>query len=173
MIAIVVHLLVIPIANVDGAVRADLDVHRPKPAIGARHGTGNVAGAKGGSVGNNVALHDPALHGFDPEQFAGVGRGQRPMIVNDEIVGETRFAAMRHGREVAIGIGIGERAVLLKTLLQITALYIMKPAGVTAIVPGENSSLTVDLAAERVAAALGEDLVNPFLRVIAPDVLSL
>ena len=47
LIAEVINLLVIPVAHVNRAVRAHLDVHRTEPTIVAGHGAGNVAGAEG------------------------------------------------------------------------------------------------------------------------------
>ncbi len=45
----------------------------------------------------------------------------------------------------------------------------MKPAGIAAIVAGEDASLGIDFDAKRVAATFGEDLVLPLFRVIPPD----
>ncbi len=77
-----------------------------------------------------------------------------------------------HGREIAEGEGVRQRPVLAEALLQIGALDVVKAARVAAVVAGEDAALRVDLQAEGVAAALGEDFVAARLRVIAPDELA-
>ena len=52
------------------------------------------------------------------------------------------------------------------------ALHVIKAAGVAAVVAGVDAALSVDLDAERIAAAFGEDLETLLLGMIAPDVLA-
>ena len=78
---------------------------------------------------------------------------------------------MSHRGEVAVGIRIRQRAVLVESLLVVTPLRVVKAARVAAVMAGEDSAFRVDLAAERVAASFGINLESTRGRVISPDEL--
>ena len=107
----VVDALLVHVAEVDGTVGADLDVNRAKPLVGAGDGSIDVGGLEGGRVGPNVALNDLALQGFDAEQSAVVAFGQLVGFVDDEVVSEPWHVVVFHGREIAKGVGVGQRSV--------------------------------------------------------------
>ena len=173
VIPVVIDLLVIPVTDVHRAVRPDFDIDRPKPAIVTGDRTDHVARAKRRLIGRYFAFDDPSLQWFHAQQPTMIPRRQSPMIVNDKGVGKPRHRLMRHGREIAKRIRVGKRAVFLESLLQIRALLIVKSAGIAPVVTGKNAPLAVDFTAKSVAAALGEDFINPVFGMIAPDVLPL
>ncbi len=119
------------------------------------------------SLQHHVALQ--RLHG---EKLAAILVGQSVRLVDDERVAEALRLVVLHRLEVAEGVGIGERAVLLEALAIIAALDVVEAARIAAVVAGEDAALLVDLDAEGVAAPFGEDLEALLLGMIAPDVLA-
>src|SRR5437867_2091994 len=104
--------------------------------------------------------------------MSGARGGQRAAFIDDKVVREALHLRMRHRLEVAEGVGIRKRAVLVESLPQIRALLVMEAAGVPAVVPGEDAPFRVHLDAESVAAALGENLEASRFGLIAPDPLT-
>src|SRR4051812_38783697 len=77
---------------------------------------------------------------------------------------------MLHGVDVAEGVGIVERAVLVEALDVVAPLHVVaeRLGGVAA---GEELAMAVEVDAPGVAAPLGEQLELPGPGVIAPDAL--
>ena len=153
VVAEVIHLLVIPVTDVEGPIRPDLDVHRTEPPIVAGDRMTEIMGPEGGLFRKEFAQDDSPLKRFHAEEPTGIPRRQGPVVIDDEIVGEPRNAVVGHRREVTEGVGIGEGSVFLEALLQIGALLIVEAPRVSAIVARENPPEVVDFAAEGVAAA--------------------
>ena len=167
-----VHLRVVPVADVDGTVGAGLDVHRTEPFVVAGHRMADIQRLEGGPGRGELAQDHPALKGLHAEEFSLVSRRERRPAIDYEVVGEALDVVVGHLREVAEGIGIRQWAVLLESLLQIRALLVVEAAGVSAVVAGEDPRGVVHLAAEGVASSLAEDFKATGLRMIAPDLLS-
>src|SRR5262245_62153110 len=87
-------------------------------------------------------------------------------------MGEPRDAVVLHRREVAEGVGIRERAVLVEAFLIVSALDVVESPGIAAVVARVDPPHLVDLDAEGIAAPLREDLITPGLGMIAPDELA-
>ena len=173
VVPVVVHLAVVPIANVERAVGPELDVNGTEEGVAGADRVAEVAGAEGGAVAGDLGHHDPALEGFDAEQAALVGLAEGTGVVEDEVVGEAVDVVVANGGEVAVGMGIRERTVLVEALLEIGALLVVESAGVAAVVAGKDPPGGIKLEAEGVSAAFAEDLVNAAFRVVTPDVLAL
>src|SRR5262245_32324807 len=80
-------------------------------------------------------------------------------------------ASVRHVLEEAVGIGVGQRAVLAPALDVIATLDVMEAAECAPVGPGVDPSLVVELDPEGVAAALRKQLEDVALGMIAPDCL--
>ena len=61
--------------------------------------------------------------------------------------------------------------MLGEALAQVTPLHVVEAPRITAVVPGEQPALRVELHPKRVAAALGEDLVAARPGMVTPNVL--
>ncbi len=121
---------------------------------------------------DDVALDDVAQERRDAEQLAVVVFGQGAAVVDDERVREPRHPVVLHRGEVAEGIRVRERPVLVEPLAVVSPLDVVEPSGVAAVVARVDPPLRVDLDAEGIAAPLGEDLVASRLGVVSPDELA-
>ena len=173
VVAEVIHLLVIPVTDVEGPIRPDLDVHRTEPPIVAGDRMTEIMGPEGGLFRKEFAQDDSPLKRFHAEEPTGIPRRQGPVVIDDEIVGEPRNAVVGHRRKITEGVGIGEGSVFLEAFLKIGALLIVEAPRVSAVVARENPPAVIDLAAEGVPAAFREHFVHPPLGMVAPDVLTL
>src|SRR5436305_14988022 len=93
------ELPIVPIANVNSAIRPGLDIHRAKPAVSACNHVAKVFGPKRGLVRNDFAPHNAALERFDPKKLSVVTLRQRPSIINQKIMGEALRAIGGHRRK--------------------------------------------------------------------------
>ena len=153
MVAEVIHLLVVPVADVNRAIGPDLNIHRPEPPVVASDRMPEIMGFEGGFFGQEFAQNDPSLQRFYAEEPTIISRRQSTVVIDQKIVGEPRDAVVGHRREVPEGIGVGERPVFLEALLQIGSLLVVEAPRVSTIVAGEDSPAVVDLAAEGIASA--------------------
>ena len=131
----VVDSLFVHVADVNRPIGADLDIDRTEPLVGALDRPVDVAGLKRGGVRANLALHDLPLQRFDPEQSPVKLFGQRPAVVDDEVVCESRHAVVLHGGEVPEGIGVREGSVLGEALAFIGPLHVVKASSITPVCP--------------------------------------
>ena len=168
VVAGVIDPLLVQVGDVQSAIGARLDIDGPKPRVGGGQDVAEIAGLERRTVGLEIAKDHSALQRFNAEQLAMVSGRQRRFFVNDEGMGETRHAMVGHLRKIAERIGIAERAMLTEPLLEIAPLNVMKTAGVAAVMARVDAALGVDFDAERVAAAFGEDFVNPPPRMVPP-----
>ena len=153
MVAEVIHLLVVPVADVNRAIGPDLNIHRPEPPVVASDRMPEIMGFEGGFFGQEFAQNDASLQRFYAEEPTVISRRQSTVVIDEKIVGEPRDAVVGHCREVPEGIGVGERPVFLEALLQIGSLLVVEAPRVSTIVAGEDSPAVVDLAAEGIASA--------------------
>ena len=77
----------------------------------------DVVGLERRAVGHDVAHHDVVEQRGHAEQHAAVSLGQGVGLVDDEGVGEPRHAVVLHRGEVAEGVGVRQRPVLVEALL--------------------------------------------------------
>ena len=167
-----VHLRVVPVANIHRPVRPGLDVHRAKPAVAGLDRVTGVLRLERRSDRSAVAHHHPTLNRLHPENPPEKSFGQTNPLVDDEVVREARHLVVWHGVEITKRIRVAQRPVLAESLPQVAALHVVKPPGVAAVVSGVDPTLCIELHAEGVAAALREHLISTCLRVIPPDVLA-
>src|SRR5262245_5191688 len=106
MIAVVVDLLIVPVAHIDRSLWTDLDIHWTKPSIVAGHRPGDVERSKRGPIGSEFTFHNPALERLDAKKLALIPRRQCAMIVDEKIMSESGNVVVRHWREVPEGIWI-------------------------------------------------------------------
>ena len=100
-------------------------------------------------------------------------RAHQAAAVDAEGVGEpVGVAVVGHVVEEAEGVGVGERAVLAPALDVVAALDVVEAAVVAPVGAGEEAACVVELDAEGVAAAFGEDLEDVRVGVVAPDGLA-
>src|SRR5262249_5988937 len=158
--------------DVERAIGAVLDSHWPEPRIAGCHCVSQVLRLKRRALRRDVALNDRAEQRHDGKELALMLLTQGAALVFDERVAESWHTRVRHLREVTEGIRIGDRAVLGKAFLIVAALHIVEAAGVAAVVSRVDAALFVELQAEGIAAAFGEDLVATRLGVIAPNKLT-
>src|SRR5262245_2117312 len=85
---------------------------------------------------------------------------------------EALHLVVRHRLEKAESERIGKHAVLLEALAIITALNIVEPARVAAVVAGVEPPQRINFDAESVAAAFSEDFECLLFRMVAPDMLA-
>ncbi len=171
MIAVMADLAIVPVGDVERTVGASRDVDRAKPRVRGRDGVADVVGPQGRTIGNNLAHHDVVEQGSHAEEDAPILFGQGVGLVDQKSVRESGHAVVLHGGEVAKGVGVRERSMLVEAFLEIGPLHVVKSPRVASVVSREDASLGVDLHAERVAAPLGKDLVASGFGVIAPDQL--
>ena len=172
VISVVVHLIVVPVAHVNRAVRPGLDVHRTEPTIAALDRMPRVERLERRSNRRAVAHHHTALYRLHAEDFTEILPGQPGALVHDEVVCKARHLVVRHRVEVTKRIRIAQRSVLGEALTQIATLHVVEASRVAAVVPGEHPPLRVKLHAKRIAAALGKHLVTARAGMITPDVLA-
>src|SRR2546423_840292 len=61
--------------------------------------------------------------------------------------------------------------MLFEAFLQVSTLLIVEAARVAAVVPGEDATFGIDLAAKSIAPAFGKNFEPPGLGMVAPDLL--
>ena len=161
-----------PIGDVDRAVGAELDIHGAKRFVVGGHERSLVHGAKARCVAQETARLHAVRHRHTDDHLA-LERGHRTALVNHESLREALAVALvLHVLEKSEDERIHRRAVLGPALHVGRALRVVQAARRAAVGPGKRSAKLVELKAERVAAALGEDFEDFCAGVVAPDILS-
>ena len=117
--------------------------------------------------GDDVVVEDVAA-----KQFSAPLVGQRVAFVDDELVREAFDGVVGHRLEKPECVRVRKVAVFFESLSVVSALNVMKPASVAAVVAGKNAAFAVDFEAIGIAAALGENLEPPRTRLVSPDELA-
>ena len=163
---------VVPVREVNAAIRPRLDVHRTEPPVRTAQQFRIVLCAECRGGGNAAAHVAHVLQRVRGDEMPGEFRHQ-PAIVNRKRLAETLAVALRlHVLEVAERIRIQRRPVFAEALGPAHALIEMHPA-LRAIRAAEHAPLRVNFAAESIAAAFAENLEHARLWMKTPDVLAL
>ncbi len=165
---------VVPVRQIERAVRAHLGVHGAEPAVCAAEQVHLVDGAEGGAVRDPVAQIDQVgqcIGGDDAAVQPGV---KKAALVDDEGLGKALGVPLvPHVVEPAVRVGIGERPVFPPALHPVASLFIVHPPGAAAVRAGEHAPLRIDVQTKRVSAALSVHLEPAVRGMIPPDALAL
>ena len=171
IVAGMVDALLVEVADIEGPIGTELDVDRTKPAVIAGQGNVEILGGEARAIGaDGTADHLPLERGH-AEQAPGVLVAERRGVVDGEGMGESRSAVVTDRLEEAEGERGRQLPVLLEPLPREAPLHVVKSTGIAAVVAREQPAGSVELNPEGIPSPLGEDLVAPRRRVVAPDAL--
>ena len=164
---------VVPIREVDRAIRTDPGPDRPEPAIRTGDQVGFVVRTEGGACGEACADVDFVGEGVGGDDAARIFLPEQSAFVDGESLREAAGLAFAlHVFEPTERVRIGERAVLAPALDPIAALLVVHAARRAVVRAGEDAAFAVDLEAVSVAAAFGMDFEDLANRMEAPDALA-
>ncbi len=160
------------VRHVERAVRGIRDVDRAEGGIGAADKDAVVPRDEGGTLRATFGGDDLASQRVEGEEQSGEWCRQGGAVREGAEVRESCDVVGRgHHRQFAEGIGVARWA----ELPGIDALHEVEPAldevptaGAPAVVSGVEAADGIELESVGVAAAFGEDLEGPCLRVVAP-----
>ena len=159
VVARVVDALLIKVSHVDCLVGSNLNVNRAEPCIACCQRMSKILGFERRSMWLNIGHDDTALERLDAKKFSAVAFREIFALINDERVRKPLHVVVRHVREVAKRVGIGQLAVLTKSFPKVPTLHVVEAARVATIVSRINAALRIDFDAKGVAAAFREDLI--------------
>jgi hypothetical protein len=146
-----------PIGEVNRPVRTCLDIHRPEPFVGRPKKFSPIPRGVTRTRRPQFTEHDLMVQRDDGDQLTVILMTQRAAFVDDKGMTETRSGRfMRHGREVAEGVRVGEESMLAKILRVIAALHKMEPAMAGAVEARPRPPGGIEFEPKRVAAAFRE-----------------
>ena len=165
--------VLVEIGDAHRPVRSIGQIHRPKGFVAAVQHRSQVARAEGGPDPMTVGGQHHVVQRIEPEQLTlPGGRQRRPFHHRQDVSEPLERSGRSHPGQLTIGVRVARRPELagVGPLLEVVAaLLVMPAAGLGSIVAAEEPSVAIQLEPEDIPAALGEQLVLPGHRMIAPD----
>ena len=165
--------VLIEIGDDHRTVRRIGQVDRPKRLVSAMQHRPKIAGAEGGTDAVPVGGQHDIVQRIEPEQLPLPRRWQgRPFHHRQEVREALERRGRSHPGQLPEGVRVAWRPELARIgpLLEVVAALLVVPAArLRSVVTAEEPPLAIQLQPKDIPAALGEELVFPAHRVVAPD----